>query len=152
MVCLGNICRSPLAEGILRSKVNPSEVWVDSAGTAGYHIGSTPDPRSIAIARKYQIDISQQRCRKFSKEDFKEFDVIFAMDKENYNTIISLASNAADSKKVHLLLEGVDTNYTQVPDPYYGGEQGFHEVYNLVEKACNHIVLNTLASNTTSDE
>jgi len=152
MVCLGNICRSPLAEGILRSKVNPSEVWVDSAGTAGYHIGSTPDPRSIAIARKYQIDISQQRCRKFSKEDFKEFDVIFAMDKENYNTIISLAANAVDSKKVQLLLEGVDTNYTEVPDPYYGGEQGFQEVFNLVEKACNHIVLNTLASNTTSDE
>lgn len=152
MVCLGNICRSPLAEGILRSKVDPSMVMVDSAGTAGYHVGSNPDPRSIAIASKYQIDISQQRCRKFTKEDFKAFDYIFAMDMENYNNIISLAPNITASNKVQLLLEGVDTAYTEVPDPYYGGERGFQEVYDLVEKACSYLVLNTLAPKTTSDE
>lgn len=152
MVCLGNICRSPLAEGIFKSKVDGSEVLVDSAGTAGYHIGKNPDPRSIAIARKYEIDISQQRCRKFTEEDFKAFDLIFAMDKENYATIISLAKKEADIKKVQLLLEGVETPYTEVPDPYYGGEQGFQEVYTLVETACNHIVSTIVTSSNTNNE
>ncbi len=152
MVCLGNICRSPLAEGILSSKVDPAMVLVDSAGTAGYHVGKQPDPRSIAVARKYQIDISQQRCRKFNKEDFIEFDYIFAMDTENYNHIISLAPNAIARDKVQLLLTGVDSPYTEVPDPYYGRENGFQEVYNLVDKACSYIALTTLASKTTTNE
>ncbi|NNE02568.1 MAG: low molecular weight phosphotyrosine protein phosphatase, partial [Eudoraea sp.] len=111
-----------------------------------------PDPRSIAIARKYRIDISQQRCRKFSAEDFKEFDLIYAMDKENYANIISLAKKEEDIKKVQLLLEGVATPYTEVPDPYYGGEQGFQEVYDLVETACNHIVSTVVTSSTSHNE
>lgn len=152
MVCLGNICRSPLAEGILRSKVDGSLVLVDSAGTAGYHIGKNPDPRSIAIARKYQIDISQQRCRKFTEEDFKDFDLIYAMDKENYANIISLAKQESDINKVQLLLEGVETPYTEVPDPYYGGKQGFQEVYDLVETACSHIVATVVTSSITHNE
>ena len=84
MVCLGNICRSPLAEGILRSKVDPDMVYVDSAGTGGYHIGNAPDPRSIAIAKKYGVDIAHHRCSKFEVVDFNEFDLIFAIDKTNY--------------------------------------------------------------------
>lgn len=108
MVCLGNICRSPLAEGILKSKVNSETVFVDSAGTAGYHIGSPPDPRSIEVAKDNGIDISKQVCRKFDRKDFDFFDVIYAMDEDNYNNIIKLSSTAAHQKKVHLLLSEID--------------------------------------------
>ena len=93
MVCLGNICRSPLAEGILQSKLDTNFFSVDSAGTAAYHIGELPDQRSIAVAKKHGIDISNQRARKFDIKDFIEFDVIYAMDKENYQNICSLAKN-----------------------------------------------------------
>ena len=79
MVCLGNICRSPLAEGILKSKINSDLVFVDSAGTGGYHIGNPPDTRSIAVAKKYGINIANQRCRKFSNSDFEEFDIIYVI-------------------------------------------------------------------------
>ena len=139
MVCLGNICRSPLAEGILWNKVSPNSAFVDSAGTAGYHIGNHPDPRSIAVAKKYGIDISTQRCRKFTKDDFINFDVIYAMDNSNYNNIISLTSNENDIAKVKLLLSETDLSISEVPDPYYGGDKGFEDVFSMIEIACNNI-------------
>jgi len=137
MVCLGNICRSPLAEGILKSKVDPSRILVDSAGTAGYHVGSSPDDRSIAVARKFQIDISQQRCRRFVIEDFDRFDHIFVMDQSNYQDVLKLAQQESHIRKVRLILEETNLDYQEVPDPYYGGESGFDHVYQLLDNACN---------------
>ena len=144
MVCLGNICRSPLAEGILKSKVDPSRVLVDSAGTAGYHVGSAPDERSIAVAFKNQIDISQQRCRRFVREDFDRFDHIFVMDKSNYEDVLALARHEAHIQKVKLLLESSELDLQEVPDPYYGGASGFDYVFELIDDACR-----TLASRLT---
>ncbi|RDY61305.1 low molecular weight protein-tyrosine-phosphatase [Flagellimonas nanhaiensis] len=136
MVCLGNICRSPLAEGILKSMVDPNKVLVDSAGTAGYHVGNPPDNRSIIVARKYGIDISAQQCRKFSEIDFLEFDHIYAMDRSNLSNIMKLAQTEKEAEKVRLLLDEVDLGLKEVPDPYYGGDDGFEKVYQLIEKAC----------------
>ena len=140
MVCLGNICRSPLAEGILQSMVDPMKIFVDSAGTGGYHIGEKPDHRSIAIAQEHGIDISKQRCRKFSEDDFHEFDIIYAMDKSNYGNIIAKAKNATDVKKVRLLLIEIDGEENQVPDPYYGGPDGFENVFKMIKEACTEII------------
>ncbi|WP_339918142.1 low molecular weight protein-tyrosine-phosphatase [Yeosuana marina] len=140
MVCLGNICRSPLAEGILRSKLPDDKYIVDSAGTGNYHIGTTPDKRSIAVAKKYGIDISNLKGRQFSVKDFDDFDVIYVMDESNYNNVLSLARNEHDSSKVKLILNDVYPNKNfDVPDPYYGGEQGFENVYNMLNEACTRI-------------
>ena len=140
MVCLGNICRSPLAEGILKSKSN--NIIVDSAGTAGYHVGSRPDQRSIEIGLKNNIDITNQRARQFTSNDFDDFDKIYAMDNDNYSKIISLATNQDQIDKVDLILNEVYPNqFKSVPDPYYGGEKGFENIYNLLEKACEKIAL-----------
>ena len=139
MVCLGNICRSPLAEGILQSKLDSSKVYVDSAGTAGYHVGNQPDPRSIEVARKNGIDISLQRCRKFTETDFSNFDFIYVMDKGNYGDILSLAKNDAEKNKVKLLLSEISIDTNEVPDPYYGGVNGFEKVYHMIDKACEVI-------------
>jgi len=114
LVCLGNICRSPLAEGILKNKVNATNVFVDSAGTGGYHIGNPPDPRSIIVAKK---------------------------DNSNYDNVISLAQSEAQHSKVKLLLQEVDLKITEVPDPYYGGDEGFENVYTMIEAACEAIAL-----------
>jgi len=141
MVCLGNICRSPLAEGILKSKVDTTLIEVDSAGTAGYHTGNPPDPRSIAVARKYKIDISRQRCRRFIREDFDRFDHIFVMDQSNYQDIMEIAEDSGHREKVKLLLEEIDTGPSEVPDPYYGGDSGFEYVFELIDQACNALVL-----------
>ena len=145
MVCLGNICRSPLAEGILKSKVNSKTVYVDSAGTAGYHIGNKPDTRSIAIANNYGIDINDQSCRKFETHDFDEFDTIYVMDKSNYTNVISKSRNSIDEAKVKLILDEVSLDINEVPDPYYGNEDGFDNVFHLLDKACEVIAqkLNT---------
>jgi len=139
MVCLGNICRSPLAEGILKSKVDSNTVFVDSSGTAGYHVGNPPDKRSVAVAQKHGIDISTQKCRQFSKNDFKEFDLIYAMDENNFINILSLANTEKDEKKVRLLLDELDLGFNEVPDPYYGGVDGFEEVYQMINSACEAI-------------
>ena len=140
MVCLGNICRSPLAEGILQSKINSDTIFVDSAGTAAYHVGNLPDERSIAVAQKYGIDITNQRARKFSSKDFDEFDFIYAMDESNYQNILSLARNSEDEKKVHLILNETQPNKNlSVPDPYYGGKDGFENVYQMLDEACTVI-------------
>ncbi|RAJ17099.1 low molecular weight protein-tyrosine-phosphatase [Olleya aquimaris] len=140
MVCLGNICRSPLAEGILKSKLDADLFTVDSAGTSSYHIGSKPDSRSIAVARLNGIDISGQRARQFSKQDFKDFDIIYAMDNSNYNNIIALAANDNDKAKVKLILNTIFPNQNlDVPDPYYGGDKGFENVYQMLDNACSVI-------------
>ncbi len=139
MVCLGNICRSPLAEGILQSKVS-ADVKVDSAGTAAYHVGELPDSRSIAVAKKYGIDLTNQRARKFTVNDFDTFDLIYAMDESNYQDILTLARNTEEKLKVKLILNEVDLNSNQsVPDPYYGGNNGFENVYQLLDEACQII-------------
>ena len=139
MVCLGNICRSPLAEGILQSKVNDSVV-VDSAGTSGFHQGELPDSRSIAVAKKYGIDITNQRSRKFTASDFKEFDLIYAMDVSNYQDILSLASTEEDRGRVKMILnESYPNENRNVPDPYYGGDMGFENVYAMLDEACEII-------------
>lgn len=140
MVCLGNICRSPLAEGILKSKINSKDVFVDSAGTAAYHVGNLPDERSIKVAQKYDIDITNQRAIKFIVEDFDKFDFIYAMDESNYQNILSLARNCEDEVKVHLILNESETlQNLSVPDPYYGGNDGFENVYNMLDEACSAI-------------
>ena len=140
MVCLGNICRSPLAEGILKSKLGGTTIQVDSAGTAGYHFGKKPDNRSISIAKKYGIDISQQQCRQFTAKDFEKFDLIYGMDNSNYQNIVALATNKDDIAKVNLLLHRLNLDNKEVPDPYYGGEDGFEQIFHLIDSACNLIV------------
>ncbi|WP_282161839.1 low molecular weight protein-tyrosine-phosphatase [Ulvibacterium marinum] len=139
MVCLGNICRSPLAEGILQSKVDPEKIVVDSAGTGSYHIGNRPDERSIAVGRKYGIDISHQRCRQFSSKDFDNFDIIYTMDQSNYRNVISLARNKEQTQKVKMLLEEMESGIREVPDPYYGPGDGFEKVFHLIDRACSEI-------------
>lgn len=140
MVCLGNICRSPLAEGILQSKLSPENFTVDSAGTASYHIGKLPDPKSIAVAKKNNIDITHQRCRQFTKNDFDVFDYIYAMDVSNYKNIIRLAESEDQKAKVRLILNEVDTlSNSEVPDPYYGGDDGFDTVFTMLDMACTTI-------------
>ena len=139
MVCLGNICRSPLAEGILKSKLDKEVFEVDSAGTASYHIGKRPDNRSISTAKRYGIDISKQRCRQFTHKDFSNFDMIFAMDKSNYENIIALAKSKDEKAKVSLLLQRSNSVNKEVPDPYYGGEDGFEEIFHLLDSACTII-------------
>ena len=138
MVCLGNICRSPLAEGILSSKISKMKVTVDSAGTAGYHIGRKPDPRAIDIAKKNNIDISTLRARKFERSDFINFDKIYVMDKNNFNDVIGLAENKNEASKVILITDILDS-YSFVPDPYYGGLADFEKVFNLLDKICHKI-------------
>ena len=141
MVCLGNICRSPLAEGILKSKINSEAIFVDSAGTGAYHVGNLPDKRSIEVAKKYGLDITNQRARKFVVSDFDEFDFIYTMDESNYYNILDLARNKEDESKVKMILNESQPNRNlSVPDPYYGGNQGFENVYKMLDEACNQIV------------
>ncbi|SNR51801.1 protein-tyrosine phosphatase [Lutibacter agarilyticus] len=140
MVCLGNICRSPLAEGILRSKVFSHKTFIDSAGTGGYHIGAKPDKRSISVASVHGIDITNQQARKFIVKDFDNFDLIYVMDQSNYRDVIELARNEEDKAKVSLILNEVFPGEDlDVPDPYYGGEFGFKNVYNMLDEACDVI-------------
>ena len=131
MVCLGNICRSPLAEGILKSKLDDN-YFVDSAGTINYHEGNGPDERSVKTAFKNGIDISKQKSRPIKKSDLDEFDLIFCMDKNNYKDVLQLADDT-QKHKVRLILD----DELEVPDPYYGGIDGFEDVFQLLDKACD---------------
>ncbi len=141
MVCLGNICRSPLAEGILKSKTSPESIFVDSAGTAAYHIGNKPDQRSINVAAKYGLDISRQRARKISVKDFDTFDRIFAMDQNNYDHLLLLARTDFDISKIKLILNEAHPNQNRsVPDPYDGESSGFENVYSMLDEACECIL------------
>ena len=140
MVCLGNICRSPLAEGILKSKIDSNNIFVDSAGTGHWHIGKKPDPRSIEVAKKHQLDITDQRARQFSKQDFDDFDYIFVMDNSNKKDVLSIARNDSDKEKIHLILNEIFPNENMdVPDPYYGGSEGFQNVYRMLDLSCDSI-------------
>ena len=140
MVCLGNICRSPLAEGILKSKLPKDKFYIDSAGTSNYHIGDLPDNRSIKIAKEFDIDITNQRGRQFSTSDFDKFDIIYAMDNSNFKNIIRLARNTEDEQKVKLIMNEIynDQNF-DVPDPYSGGIEGFKNVFMMLDEACDII-------------
>lgn len=149
MVCLGNICRSPLAEGILRNKIRVEadnypplrQIVVDSAGTGNWHVGEHPDKRAIQVAKKFGVDISNLTGRQFSVNDFDDFDKIVVMDHENFSDVLILARNKSDHAKVCLLLNAdqPDSNRA-VPDPYYGGADGFTQGYKLIEKACDALV------------
>ncbi len=138
MVCLGNICRSPLADGLLRKKVDDSglDVEVDSAGTAAYHVGNPPDVRMQATAKSKGFPIGNLRARQFVVEDFDRFDRIFVMDKSNQRNVLSLARSKEDEAKVELILNLTHPNLDlEVPDPYYGGDQGFLDVYTMLDVA-----------------
>lgn len=141
MLCLGNICRSPLAEGILKSKIGERNIQVDSAGTNGLHVGELPDERSIEVAKLNGIDITNQRSRKFTVKDFDSFDFIYVMDSGNYNTVMDLARNHKDQYKVELIMNLVSPGMNQnVPDPYYGGQDGFHQVFKMLDLATDKII------------
>ena len=143
MVCLGNICRSPLAEGILQAKVAAQnvDIEVDSAGTAPFHIDDSPDVRSIMIARKHGVNITELRGRQFSPDDFDQFDRIYAMDKSNYDNVIAQARSAEDKAKVALILNELQPgSNAEVPDPYYGGDHGFENVYQMLDEVTDKII------------
>ncbi len=141
MVCLGNICRSPLAEGILKSKLDSTLFQVESAGTGGWHVGSPPDPRSVAVARLHGLDITDQRGKKFSPYDFEIYDHIFVMDNSNYRDVVHQAQSDSEKQKVQLILDELfPGENVDVPDPYYGGDQGFENVYQMLDEACENIV------------
>lgn len=140
MVCLGNICRSPMAEGVFRNKAQEKEIElvVDSCGTADYHVDEHPDPRSVKKSSEHGIDISNLIGRQFSYDDFNRFDIILTMDRDNYRNVMALARSEEDKAKVKMTL-----NYTypqsnmDVPDPWYGGEQGFEDVFQLLDQAAD---------------
>ncbi len=146
MVCLGNICRSPLAEGILQSKLPTNKFFVDSAGTGAWHAGEQPDSRSIATALKNNIDLASQKARQFKISDFDTFDYIYVMDESNYNDVIKLATAENQKLKVKLILEqNSQSKLKEVPDPYYGGEEGFDIVFDMLDTACSQIATELLA-------
>ena len=139
MVCLGNICRSPLAEGIMRAKLSKDFI-VDSAGTGGWHAGELPDKRSISTAKNRGLDITSQRARQFKISDFDTFDYIYVMDNSNYKDVMALAPNDEAKSKVKLILNELFTNENvDVPDPYYGGQDGFENVFDMLNEACDVI-------------
>lgn len=143
MVCLGNICRSPLAQGILEEKFKQHNIRgnVDSAGTAAYHQGESPDPRSQKVALEHDIDISHQRARAFTLQDFDLFDKIYVMDNENFSNIRAMVRDQKDLEKVELIMnEAYPGENRQVPDPYYGGRDGFERVFQMLDLASENIV------------
>ena len=142
MVCLGNICRSPLAEGILKHKANEKGLdWiVESRGTGSWHVGNLPDSRSILVAQKHGIDITDQKSQQLKSKDLSDFDIIYAMDSSNYQNILKLAKTDAQREKVKLILNESNPGMNQaVPDPYWD-DDGFEKVYQMLEKACSVIV------------
>lgn len=150
MVCLGNICRSPLAEGILKSKIDPrglKATTVHSAGTSNYHVGDFADPRTVDVARKHGINLHSHIGRQFTVSDFDKYDRIYTMDSSNHQSILRLARNESDRQKVEMIL---NTSYPggnmNVPDPYYGGENGFEKVYKMLDEACEIIADNLITN------
>jgi protein-tyrosine phosphatase len=142
MVCLGNICRSPLAEGIMAHKIKQHQLnWiVDSAGTGEWHVGKLPDSRSIEVARVHGIDITHQRAKQFKQSDFDEYDLVFVMDSSNYQNVNRLARNEADKKKVELIMNlAIPNRNVNVPDPYYG-EFGFEKVFQMLDQATDAVL------------
>jgi protein-tyrosine phosphatase len=143
MVCLGNICRSPLAEGIMQDKIRKAGLdWqVDSAGTGNYHIGEAPHHLSQKVAKLNGVDICSQCARQFVKEDMQRFDKIYVMDGDNYNEVKRISGNAFDPSKVDFLLNAATPGMNRgVPDPWYGKEDGYHKVYKMLEEACEAVI------------
>ena len=136
MVCLGNICRSPLAEGIMRKLTNKQEFLIDSAGTANYHLGAAPDHRSIAIAALHNIDISRQQARQLTRADIDAFDHILVMDEENLSNALALCNSATQRDRIALITTASEVDAPHIPDPYYGGDDGFAHVYELLHDCC----------------
>ena len=148
MVCLGNICRSPLAEGIMQSKIEKHGLdWkVESAGTSGWHVGEKPDLRSIEVAEKYGVDITNQKSRQFAPYDFERFDIIYAMDASNYRDITGLALTDEEKDKVRMILNEVYPGENRgVPDPYWD-DNGFEQVFQILDEACEKIIANVRMS------
>ncbi len=142
MVCLGNICRSPLAEGIMRAKIEAQQLdWeVDSAGTGSWHLGERPDPRSIQVASRYGIDISRQRARQVTPDDLDHFDLILTMDRSNFQDVLRLARSDAQRSKIAMILNYVRPGADEsVPDPYWD-DDGFEHVFQLLDEACEQVV------------
>lgn len=137
-ICMGNICRSPTAEGVFRYKVEQAgledQIVIDSAGTHAYHVGNPPDSRAQDAALKRNIDLGSQRARRVCADDFTEFDYVIAMDESNKHDLLSICPDGYE-ERVHLFLDFADCNKTEVPDPYYGQGRGFEIVLNLVEEA-----------------
>ncbi len=138
-VCMGNICRSPSAEGVFRHKVEEAglddAIHIDSAGTHAYHVGEPPDPRATEAARRRGIDLTALRARKARARDFDEFDYVLAMDRDNLRMLEALR-DSSDSAQLHLFLDFARSfRESEVPDPYYGGDQGFEHVLDLIEDA-----------------
>ncbi|VAW68528.1 Low molecular weight protein tyrosine phosphatase [hydrothermal vent metagenome] len=149
-VCMGNICRSPTAEGLFRQAVEEAglagHIKIDSAGTHSYHIGSQPDARAQAASLKRGIDLSNLRGRQAENSDFSEFDYVLAMDNSNYSDLMQLAGGSADN--LHLFLDFSDNfSETEVPDPYYGGDQGFEHVLDLIEDASKGLLTHIRQNN-----
>ena len=143
MVCLGNICRSPLAEGILQEKARAAGLsWeIDSAGTNGYHVGEAPHQLSQKVARARGVDISRQRARKFNADDFQRFDKIYAMAGDVVREMRRIAGRNYDPAKVELLMNELHPGGNEdVPDPYYGSEPGYHEVYEMIDATADRII------------
>ena len=142
MVCLGNICRSPLAEGIMQNKIDEHSLdWiVDSAGTGSWHVGELPDSRSVEVALKYGINITNQRARQFRASDLQEFDVVFAMDSSNYQNILKMAKTPEEEQKVEMIMNRLQPGFNQnVPDPYYDND-GFEQVFRMLDEACEKVI------------
>jgi len=137
-VCLGNICRSPLAEGVLRAvlaeKGHGAGFELDSAGTGAWHVGSPPDPRSVAVAARNGIDISGQRARRVSGADFSRFDLLLGMDRSNVEDLRAMAPSH-ETGRIHLFLDFAGGGTLDVPDPYFGGASGFDDVYRMIRVA-----------------
>lgn len=144
MVCMGNICRSPLAQGIMENKARAFglSLEIDSAGTISYHAGEPPDYRAQHTAKKHHIDISRQKARQLSKNDIEYFDHIFVMDHSNYQDAIRIAGNSPHRGRIKLITEyAFPGKGIEVPDPYYGGDDGFDKVYHLLDKSCEAIAV-----------
>lgn len=143
MVCLGNICRSPMAEGILKHKLKSLgiDALVDSAGTSDWHEGELPDRRSIETMEYFDIDITDQRSRPLKRTDLTYFDRIFVMDQKNYHDVVAIAKTEEERLKIQCILSLIpNAHMTDVPDPYYGGDDGFEQVYRLLDEAINVLV------------
>jgi len=147
MVCLGNICRSPMAEGLMRAKIKKYQLdaEVDSAGFEAFHTGDAPDYRATQVMRQHGIDITSQQSRLFRKSDFDTFDRIYVMDSGNYSDVRPMANSTDQMKKVDFILNVLHPGSNKaVPDPYYGGKEGFETTYKLLDAATEQIALELL--------
>jgi protein-tyrosine phosphatase len=141
-VCLGNICRSPLAEGVFRKLVLESgrnDIEADSAGTGGWHVGESPDSRMRRTAERHGVSLEGIQARKFKRSDFDEYDLILAMDRSVYRDILSMAGDS-QHEKVKLFRSFDDVDGSDVPDPYYGGSDGFEQVFEIVDRTSRNIL------------